>query len=113
MSVVILASFTVQAMRILYKMEAASEKTFNAAACMWHYSLLVDVDKSNQRSVLQATGPHTYNWSADVRTTTGGLTSSCIVAPGEVKPGHIMLAPDMTNFRAPLSTLSFFIISGY
>ncbi len=40
-------------------------------------------------------------------------TSSCIVAPGDVKPGHMMFAPDMTNFSAPLSTLNFFIISGY
>jgi hypothetical protein len=40
-------------------------------------------------------------------------TSVCIVAPGDVMPGHMMLAPARTNLIAPLSTLSFGIISGY
>lgn len=40
-------------------------------------------------------------------------TSSCMVAPGLVSPGHMMLAPDSTNLMAPLSVLSFGIMSGY
>ena len=34
--------------------------------------------------------------------------ASCldILAPGEVRPGHMILAPDKTNFIAPLSTCS-------
>lgn len=41
------------------------------------------------------------------------LTSSCIVAPGLVSPGHIMLAPDSTNLMAPRSARSLGIMSGY
>ncbi len=41
------------------------------------------------------------------------ITSSWIVAPGDVSPGHMMLAPESTNFIAPLSALSLGIMSGY
>ncbi len=40
-------------------------------------------------------------------------TSSWIVAPGDVSPGHMMFAPDSTNLMAPLSARSFGIMSGY
>lgn len=40
-------------------------------------------------------------------------TSVCIVAPGLVRPGHMMLAPDSTNLMAPLSVRSRGIISAY
>lgn len=36
-----------------------------------------------------------------------------MVAPGDVRPGHMMLAPDSTNLMAPLSALSLGIMSGY
>lgn len=42
----------------------------------------------------------------------GCHTWSCIVAPGEVSPGHMTSAPASTNLMAPVSTLSFFIMSG-
>ena len=32
----------------------------------------------------------------------------CIVAPGDVSPGHMMLAPCSTNLIAPVSTRSLF-----
>lgn len=38
-------------------------------------------------------------------------TSSCIVAPGWVRPGHMMFAPDSTNLIAPLSVRSLGIMS--
>lgn len=34
------------------------------------------------------------------------LSTGVKIAPGDVKPGHIMLAPLRTNFIAPLSTCS-------
>lgn len=41
------------------------------------------------------------------------LTSSCIVAPGLVRPGAMMLAPLSTNLIAPVSARSLGIMSGY
>jgi hypothetical protein len=40
-------------------------------------------------------------------------TSVWMVAPGDVRPGHMMLAPDSTNLIAPLSARSLGIMSGY
>ena len=40
-------------------------------------------------------------------------TSECIVAPGDVNPGAMILAPDKTNLIAPLSALSLGMMSGY
>lgn len=39
-------------------------------------------------------------------------TFSSKAPPGDVRPGHIMLAPARTNFIAPRSTCNFFIIFG-
>ena len=50
------------------------------------------------------------SWKPDVAE---GDTSLCMVAPFEVSPGHMMLAPDSTNLMAPVSTRSFGIMSGY
>jgi hypothetical protein len=36
-----------------------------------------------------------------IRLSLNHCTSSCIVAPGDVNPGHMMLAPDNTNLIAP------------
>ena len=36
-----------------------------------------------------------------------------MVAPFDVKPGHMILAPDSTNLIAPVSTRNFGIMSGY
>ena len=46
--------------------------------------------------------------------TTGDSAStlSSSEPPGDVKPGHIIFAPESTNLIAPLSTLNIFIIDG-
>lgn len=36
-----------------------------------------------------------------------------MVAPGDVRPGHMTLAPDSTNLMAPVSTLKRTIMRGY
>lgn len=38
----------------------------------------------------------------------GSGTSVWMVAPGDVSPGHMMLAPCSTNLMAPVSTRSLF-----
>lgn len=40
----------------------------------------------------------------DILTTIVSFGTSVIIAPGEVKPGHMILAPLRTNLIAPLST---------
>lgn len=42
--------------------------------------------------------------SATIVTTDDGGTLGVMMAPLDVKPGHIMLAPESTNVMAPLST---------
>ena len=57
----------------------------------------------------------TSNGDREGETLTTGVpssTSSWMVAPGDVSPGHMMSAPLSTNLIAPRSTLSLFIIMG-
>uniref|UniRef100_A0A915JMW1 Uncharacterized protein n=1 Tax=Romanomermis culicivorax TaxID=13658 RepID=A0A915JMW1_ROMCU len=51
--------------------------------------------------------------SAIIATNLSFSMLSAILAPGEVRPGHIMFAPLKTNFIAPLSTCCWVMINGY
>lgn len=55
-----------------------------------------------------------YRWKIPLIHTTGSPASSPSgsLPPGEVRPRHMILAPERTNLIAPLSTWTDFIISG-